>query len=138
MLEILKELALELGLAIISGAVMIGTIYLSRYLTRLTKAADERLEIELVTNTLDRLGNIVVDVVMSIEQTTANELRELVKAGKANREELTRLGPLAVKRVKEQLGQSALDLLKDTVGDVTQLIQDQVEAMVYRLKEAEG
>jgi hypothetical protein len=56
----------------------------------------------------------------------------------ANREELTRLGPLAVKRVKEQLGQSALDLLKDTVGDVTQLIQDQVEAMVYRLKEAEG
>jgi hypothetical protein len=97
---------------------------LSRYPSRLTKAADQRLEIDLVTNTLDRLGNIVVNVVTSIEQTTANELRALVKAGKANKEQLTKLGPLAVEQVKEELGRSAVDLLQDTIGDVTQLIQD--------------
>lgn len=130
----LQEILVEIVLMIVGAAITIGSVYLNRYLKKLEIIADEKFEMELITNTISRLNQAVVDVVTSIEETAAKDIRELVKAGKLNRDELEKLAPIAVERIKDQLGELGVGLLEDTVVDLNQMIRDKIEAYLRQIK----
>lgn len=130
----LQEILVEIVLMVVGAAVTIGSIYLNRYLKKLEILADEKFEIDLLTNTIARLNGAVVNVVASIEETAAKDIRELVKAGELNKEELEKLAPIAVERIKDQVGEFGIALLEDTVVDLNQMIRDKIEAYLRQIK----
>ncbi len=130
----IKEMLLEIVLTLLGAGLTIGTFYLNRYLRKLEIIADEKFNIELLTKTIERLNDAVIDVVTSIEETTAKELRKLVKAGKLNKEELEKLSGLALIKIKSQVGEAGIKLLEDSIGNVNEMITDKIESYLRKIK----
>lgn len=130
----IKKMLLEIVLTLLSAGLTIGTFYLNRYLRKLEIIADEKFNIELLTKTIERLNDAVIDVVTSIEETTAKELRKLVKAGKLNKEELEKLSGLALIKIKSQVGEAGIKLLEDSIGNVNEMITDKIESYLRKIK----
>jgi len=130
----IKEMLLEIVLTLLGAGLTIGTFYLNRYLRKLEIIADEKFNIELLTKTIERLNDAVIDVVTSIEETTAKELRKLVKAGKLNKEELEKLSGLALIKIKSQVGEAGIKLLEDSIGNVNEMIRDKIESYLRKIK----
>ncbi len=130
----IKEMLLEIVLTLLGAGLTIGTFYLNRYLRKLEIIADEKFNIELLTKTIERLNDAVIDVVTSIEETTAKKLRKLVKAGKLNKEELEKLSGLALIKIKSQVGEAGIKLLEDSIGNVNEMITDKIESYLRKIK----
>ncbi|EKS54280.1 hypothetical protein D186_23676 [Citrobacter freundii ATCC 8090 = MTCC 1658 = NBRC 12681] len=90
---------------------------------------------QMVMTAIKRLDDVATKTVRAIEQTTAKELREAVKSGKASPEELKQLARHAFNEIYAQLGPEYLGVLTATLGDIDQYIRNTIEAKVLEMKE---
>lgn len=131
----IKAEVLELLVTIVIALLGLAGAYITVYISKLTKNLQEKTKAEVLNNALERLENLAVTTVTAIEQTLAEELREAVKDGKVDRSELEQLGTVAFQRVKTELGDSTIEALEGTFGDINTLIRDKIEEAVWNLKQ---
>lgn len=81
------------------------------------------------------IDDITKGVVYKLEQTTAKDLREKVKAGLEDRQKLVALADEAYKEVLKIASKSVLKALAAFVGDAESYIRNLVEKNVLELKE---
>lgn len=81
------------------------------------------------------IDDITKGVVYKLEQTTAKDLREKVKAGLEDRQKLVALADEAYREVLEIASKSVLKALAVFVGDTESYIRNLVEKNVLELKE---
>jgi enoyl-CoA hydratase/carnithine racemase len=118
---------------------------LGAYALSLIKQATEKIKAEtnkindetqrkLVQDALDRVSNLAQKTVQKIEQTSAAAVREAVKDGKVNREELLALGKTAFDEVYGQLSADTVELISTQVVDIQAYVEAVIEAEVLKLK----
>ena len=81
------------------------------------------------------IDDITKGVVYKLEQTTAKDLREKVKAGLEDRQKLVALADEAYREVLEIASKSVLKALAVFVEDTESYIRNLVEKNVLELKE---
>ncbi len=137
----MKEILINSAITIIS-AMLVGTLtYACRLLsskiaTQKQKALSEKNEALASTfNAVENILNSVTSTVVGkIEQTTAGDLRKMVKEGTANREELTILAKDAYYEILDMLKPSVLEQLQTVSDDWEQYIKDKIEDAVRKIK----
>lgn len=72
-----------------------------------------------------------------MEQTTARALRDLVKSGKADREELLALGKTVFDEVKSSVGPEAQRVITKNLGDFDAYLMKCIEDAVLRVKQSD-
>lgn len=90
---------------------------------------------KLLTDALADVGNLAIVTVGSIEQTTAAALREAVKDGKADREELLALGKKAFNDVKAAITPEAQRVITENLGSFDAYLAKLIEDAVRRVKQ---
>lgn len=83
---------------------------------------------------LEQIDKLAEVTVKSIEQTTANELRQAVKDGVVSKEELQNLASRAFAQVAQKLQPEYLKLLEESIANVEGYITDVIEQKVLELK----
>ena len=74
----------------------------------------------------------------AIEQTTAHQLREAVKDGRVDREELQALAAQAFAEIKAGVSPTAQQVITDQLGDFDAYLTNLIERKVLELKTASG
>lgn len=90
---------------------------------------------KLLTDALADVENLAIVTVGSIEQTTAAALREAVKDGKADREELLALGKKAFNDVKAAITPEAQRVITENLGSFDAYLAKLIEDAVRRVKQ---
>lgn len=129
-LEFLAQSVVTLVIALLGLAVAYGTSYIRKASQRL----QEQTEAELVANLISNLERVVLVAVEGAEQRVAKDLREAVKDGKANREQLLAVADAVKRDVLDILGTEFVWLLEQTFGDVHTMIENYIEAAVAQVK----
>lgn len=93
------------------------------------EAARETLEHAL--DDVERLAELTVGYV---EQTTAKALRQAVKSGKKDREELLALSGEAFAEVKSRIGPEAQRVITENLGSFDHYLADCIETAVLNVK----
>lgn len=137
MREAIQNFLEVIGIALLNLAGVYGVYCINKFATYL-KTKTEKIESEkqkaLVDSAISRVSNLVQVAVNSAEQSTAKELRELVKNGVKDRSELLAIGQNVVENVYSQLTPEVENLVKSEVQDVKSYILDLVEESVGKLK----
>ncbi|MCD7948297.1 MAG: hypothetical protein LUG13_08420 [Oscillospiraceae bacterium] len=106
------------------------------------KAQTEQIEDEtsrqLLTDALSDVENLVAVTVGAIEQTTAKALREAVKAGTANREELTALADAAFAEIKAAIVPEAQAVITENLGSFDAYLTKLIENTVRQVKQEDA
>ena len=108
-------------------AILVGSAYAIYYL-RLAAA-------KVLTKALDDVVNLATTAVEAMEQTTAKALREAVKAGTADREQLLALGKQVFDEVKGKIGPQAQEVITENLGSFDDYLKNVIEAAVLHLKQ---
>lgn len=107
-------------------------------LTAKVKAETEQLKDEgarrLLNNALEDVEELATVTVAAIEQTTAKELREAVKSGKADRSELMALAERALKEISAAVKPEAAELIEENFGSYKDYVSKLIEEKVLSLK----
>ncbi len=88
----------------------------------------------LARDALEQVNILAAKTVISIEQTTAKALREAVKDGTTNREELLGLADQAHLEILQELKPKYREVLEKEINDINKYISDTVEEKVFELK----
>lgn len=135
---------LQEGLTTIAGAVI---TLLAAYAVRAINTYTIRLRVEalklsndeqrtLAETAIARLNALATTTVTAFEQTTAKALREAVKAGKADPDELKQLSQDALYQIKFALAPEYLQVIEETYGDAEEYILKVIEQKVWQVKNA--
>lgn len=140
MREILSYMAI--AIVTVAGTVLIRKAQLwldKRIETEKAKAAeaDNGAKLKALTFAETAIDRVVESVVGKIEQTTASDLRKAVKAGKADREELTILSKDAYYEIIDILQDSVLNQIQQVIGDYETYIAGKIENQVRLVKLSE-
>ncbi len=134
---IVTEIALPLLLsllAIVSAQIM---LWLQKYKAKIkqetAKLQDERKRLAFAAAT-DYLDGLVSRTVASLEQTVAKGLREAVKDGRTNREELLALSKRAYNMVVENLTEDTYTSLRQNIPELCNYIENMIEEKILLLK----
>ncbi|MDK2902463.1 MAG: hypothetical protein PWQ93_382 [Clostridiales bacterium] len=127
---------------VLTALLALATSYASYYIYKLSarlkadtqKIKDEQ-QLALADTAIDRINDLALKTVERFEQTIAGELRQAVKDGKADRNELLAIGRKAYQEVWDQLSDDMKAAASAEISDVKKYIEDTVEAMVRRIKE---
>lgn len=140
-LEVMKDIIIEVLASVLLAmsiyAVKKGSEYLKEKMEEAkVKAQKEEKEALAATfDTADKILTAVVGtVVASIEQTTAKDIREAVKAGIKDRNELTILASDAYYAIVDQVKPEIMEYLKSYVTDVEKYIKDMIESELLVIK----
>lgn len=137
----MKEMLVGIGISVgIFLVVMLVTI-ISGYMKSIMEAKKQ----EALANSNIAQANAwdtaikVVDAVTTatvstIEQTTAKDLREAVKDGKADRQELIDLSYKAYNSILEQIKPEIIQTLKENVTDYQSYLENRIEQAVLEVK----
>lgn len=129
-IETLKEVLLVVALGVLS----VGALYATQWIQSTRRSLEVRAENELIRAIIERTERLALATVEATEATVAKMLRQAVKEGKEDREELLALGRQAVHEVMESIGQEAREVLDEVFGDAKRYIEKLVELYVERLK----
>lgn len=99
------------------------------------KIKDEQAR-QTLDDALDDVDNLATLTVQATEQTTAAELRQAVKDGKADKGELLALGKQAFDAVKAAVAPEAQAAIAKNLGSFDTYLQNLIEAKVLALKTA--
>ena len=88
-------------------------------------------------NALDDVVNLATVSVNAMEQTTARELRDLVKLGKANREQLLALGERVFDEVKAAIAPEAQRVITKNLGSFDAYLSKCIEDAVLKVKQSD-
>jgi hypothetical protein len=97
---------------------------------------DERAR-KLLEDALDDVVNLATVSVNAMEQTTARELREAVKTGKADREELIALGKKVFDEVKASVSPEAQRVITENLGSFDSYLTKCIEDAVLKVKQSD-
>ena len=92
---------------------------------------------KVLEDALDDVVNLATVSVGAMEQTTAKALREAVKGGKANREELVALGKQVFDEVKASIAPEAQRVITKNLGSFDEYLTKCIEAAVLEIKQNE-
>jgi hypothetical protein len=92
-------------------------------------------ERKLLTDALEDVERLAIVTVGSFEQTAAAALREAVKDGKADREELVALGGKAFEEVKAAISPKAQQVITDNLGSFDAYLAKFIENAVLEVKQ---
>lgn len=95
------------------------------------KSEDER---KLFHDALGSLEMFTSTAVTAIEQTAAGTLREMVKDGKADWNELKQLSILAAEEIKSNLTPEVRRILEQNIGNFEEYLKNCIEAKVREIK----
>ena len=126
---------LLLGIIILAGT--FGMYYIQKAAAKVkaqTAQINDAATRTLLDNALTDVEQLAVKTVGAIEQTTAKALREAVKDGKADREELLTLGKQAFNEVKEAILPEAQQLITENLGDFDAYLKKVLENAVRKVK----
>lgn len=136
-----SQVLVSLALGVISLLGAFGLFYIrkgSLWLDEKTKQLkDEKLRKQL-DDALDDVENLARVTVGAIEQTTAKAIREAVKDGKTNREELTSLSKIAFSEIKSKVGSEAQKVITENLGSFDEYLSNLIEVKVLELKAETG
>src|SRR5690606_5603025 len=117
-----------------TGLMAIMAAYAIYFIRKTQLAIAAKAKSSILLDVTERVTAIAETVVWSFEARVARELREAVKDGRADREELIAIGRRAVEDVLAHLGKEGEKALREAVGSVEDYVRDLVEAEVERMK----
>lgn len=88
----------------------------------------------LLNRYIDTLNDIVYDVVMSLNQTTVEQLKAAALDGKLTKDEIDMISSQALDSVKAVLGVRGIEILKIAFEDIDLLIANKIERAVVEAK----
>lgn len=94
-----------------------------------------RKQLEDALDDTEYLAGVTVG---AIEQTTARQLREAVKDGKVDKEELQALAAQAFAEIKSGVSPTAQQVITNQLGDFDTYLTNLIERKVLELKTASG
>lgn len=135
--EIVSQVIMNIVIALIGLA--------ASYAIMLINKAKQKIDVEteqikddkqraLARDALEQVNILAAKTVTSIEQTTAKALREAVKDGKTNREDLLELANEAHMNILQELKPKYREVLEKEISDTNQYIMDTIEEKVHELK----
>lgn len=131
------EVLVNLSLAVISLAGAYAVYYIRLGASKL-KAQTAQIEDESARKVLDNaladVENLATKSVGAMEQTTAKALRDAVKSGAANREDLLALGKQVFNEVKAAIAPEAQKVITDNLGSFDKYLTAVIEDAVLHIK----
>ena len=100
-----------------------------------TKQIEDKAARELLENALDDVVNLATVSVNAMEQTTAQAVRDKVKEGKVNREELLKLGRDVFNEVKAAISPEAQRVITENLGSFDDYLTKCIEDAVLKVKQ---
>lgn len=134
------EVLVNLALAVISLAGAYAVYYIRLGASKL-KAQTAQIEDESARKVLDNaladVENLATKSVGAMEQTTAKALRDAVKSGAANREDLLALGKQVFNEVKAAIAPEAQKVITDNLGNFDDYLTKCIEDAVLKVKQSD-
>lgn len=134
------EVLVNLALAVISLAGAYAVYYIRLGASKL-KAQTAQIEDESARKVLDNaladVENLATKSVGAMEQTTAKALRDAVKSGAANREDLLTLGKQVFNEVKAAIAPEAQKVITDNLGSFDDYLTKCIEDAVLKVKQSD-
>ena len=134
------EVLVNLALAVISLAGAYAVHYIRLGASKL-KAQTAQIEDESARKVLDNaladVENLATKSVGAMEQTTAKALRDAVKSGAANREDLLALGKQVFNEVKAAIAPEAQKVITDNLGSFDDYLTKCIEDAVLKVKQSD-
>lgn len=113
-------------------------IYGIRKFTEKVKTQTEQLKDEnarrLLNNALEDVEELTIVTVAALEQTTAKQLREAVKDGKADRDELVALSKQAANEIMAAVKPKTQKVIEENLGSFRNYVSKLIEEKVLKLK----
>lgn len=113
-------------------------VYYIRLAAEKAKAQTKRIEDtaarELLENALDDVVNLATVSVNAMEQTAAQAVRDKVREGKADREELLELGRKVFREVKAAIAPEAQRVITENLGSFDDYLTKCIEDAVLKVK----
>ena len=132
-----SELLVNLVLGVLSVLGAYGIYWLRKGAVKIQEQTAQ-LKDEALRTTLDRaladVDRLATVTVGSIEQTAAGALRDAVKLGTADREELLALGEKAFEEVKAAVSPAAQEIINRQLGSFDNYLKNLIEDTVRRIK----
>ncbi len=98
------------------------------------QALADKSKSDLLDAQIQRAGEFAEKIVHRIEEKAAKYIREAVKDGKVDKEELERLGADAYNELVNQIGADGMLVLQEGVTDVQKYLTDLIEQKVREAK----
>ena len=143
-MEIIQSAATELLVNVALAVLALAGAYAVYYIrlgTSKLKAQTAQIEDastrKVLDDALEDVANLATLSVGAMEQTTAKALREAVKGGKANREELVALGKQVFDEVKASIAPEAQRVITKNLGSFHEYLTKCIEAAVLEIKQNE-
>lgn len=134
------EVLVNLALAVISLAGAYAVYYIRLGASKL-KAQTAQIEDEsarkVLDNALTDVENLATKSVGAMEQTAAKALRDAVKSGAANREDLLALGKQVFNEVKAAIAPEAQKVITDNLGSFDDYLTKCIEDAVLKVKQSD-
>lgn len=134
---IAQDLLTTLAVAVITLLAAYATFGIQKATARVKlqiQALEHEEQRTLLLDALEDVELLTTKTVGAIEQTTARELRELVKAGKKSREELIALGKQAAAEITAALKPEAQAIIEANYGNFKSFLEKYIEDKVLELK----
>lgn len=137
----MEEALLNVALALLSLLAAAATYGLSKLTakvrTETRKIQDETLR-EKIDDAIDDVEELTTKTVGCIEQTTAKDLRQAVKGGKAGRDELLALSKRAAQEITAQIKPEVQALITEQFGSWEDYLKKCIETKVLQIKNTEA
>lgn len=134
------EVLVNLALAVSSLAGAYAVYYIRLGASKL-KAQTAQIEDESARKVLDNaladVENLATKSVGAMEQTTAKALRDAVKSGAANHEDLLALGKQVFNEVKAAIAPEAQKVITDNLGSFDDYLTKCIEDAVLKVKQSD-
>ena len=126
-MEILKDTLY----IIVTTAIPVLVTYLCKFLYEKWTEGKIKIENEKVSNTLDNVVKMVLDVVETTNQTFVDELK---KNGEFTKEAATEAFHISKEKALKMLSDDAIEIISKIYGDVDVYLDTLIEATVRQLK----
>lgn len=143
-MEVITSAASEVLVNVVLAVITLAGAYAVYYIRLAgTKVKEQTSQIKdesarkVLENALADVLNLATLSVGAMEQTTARALRDAVKAGAANREELLALGKQVFDEVKAAIAPEAQRVITENLGSFDEYLRKCIEDAVLKVKNAD-
>lgn len=143
-MEVIQNATNELLVTLALGVITLLAAYATYGLKKLVANAKKQVEKlesdemrKMLINAIEDVDELTTKTVSTIEQTTAKNLRELVKDGKADKSELEALAKKAALEITESLRPDVKTVIADNFGSFEKYLSWCIETKVLELKSLE-
>ncbi len=140
-MEAVQTMASEVLVNLALGVITLLGAYAMLYISKASKKIKEQTQQimddkqrQLLVDALDDVETLAIVTVGSIEQTTAKTIREAVKSGTKDREELMALGKKAFEEIKASVTPQTQRVISENLGSFDDYLANLIEAQVLALK----